>query len=582
MEKENVFRVTATIMLLLVVTIAVIAYLSGQGKIRQDLAQDSSAHSINPPPSMAAAMAAPPISLAERRVGIVYSAASAENFYGEVEYNQLFASIQFHASQAGLSFDLLDESDIVSGLGLQNYSVLVFPHMSHVNRINRNAIVDSLVAARQAGVAMVVSADFLAADETGRYFSDGYSAMETVLGITAHKWRNQLPTKIQVSNSVHPISSAYTAGELLVDYSEFWFAEYIPVANQQTVSLLDLVTRDETFVGALAYELDSRIVHFSNPQVMADHEMLTAAIEWAAYGSRAPVSLLPSRFDNVFLARNDMDQAMYANDLFSTEIPLLQIITDWKERYNFVGSYYLDIGNNPLQGEYTDWAVSGPLYQSYLDLGSEIGTHSWTHPHFTSDLSATELEFEFNQSRQEISENLGINVIGGAVPGNPENMFVIENLNEWFEYFSGRTGGVGIGFPNAIGYLEPQHTMRYFSLNLSPDFTLVSYMGYSSAQAQQIWQQEYDDLTAHAKLPVLQWLWHDYGPTETIESGDYSYEMFDQTLNYAHANGSEFLTLAEYHHRLSTQNSSTIQIASDDQITVQITPATDAPPMQKG
>ena len=37
------------------------------------------------------------------------------------------------------------------------------------------------------------------------------------------------------------------------------------------------------------------------------------------------------------------------------ESALGNILTDWKTKYNFVGSHYLNIGNDPRNGESTDW-----------------------------------------------------------------------------------------------------------------------------------------------------------------------------------------------------------------------------------
>ena len=79
--------------------------------------------------------------------------------------------------------------------------------------------------------------------------------------------------------------------------------------------------------------------------------------------------------------------------------------------------------------------MSGPLYRDYIALGSEIATHSWTHPHETSALTAEQLEFEFKDSAAEISTQVGVPVIGAAVPGMAESLFVVETLNPWFDYY---------------------------------------------------------------------------------------------------------------------------------------------------
>lgn len=515
------------------------------------------------------------VPLQERRVGIVYSEQTAQKFFGEIEYNQLYAAMQHHTVQAGLSFDLLHEEDLLDAESLKQYAALVIPLMSHVTGANKDAIVNSLVEARRSGVAFVASGDFMVSDENDHIFEDGRATMETVLGLFARRYLSAVPTTVKIASSPHSVTDSYQSGEVLVDYVQAWYAEYEVSVDTNPAVLISLESTDDegnvaTYNGAYAFNFDSRMVHFSNPKTMADHDLLTAAIEWAVYGTQAPVTLLPSRHESVFLARNDMDQAMLANELHRTEIPLLPLITDWKERFNFVGSYYIDIGNNPAIGQYTDWSVSGPLYRDYIALGSEIGTHSWTHPYYTRDLNSSELEFEFNQSRREIGDKVGTPVIGGAVPGNPENMHVVENLNQWFEYFSGRSGIVDAGFPNATGYMEPQHQMRYFSLNMSPDFTLIDFLGYTPEQALDIWLEEFDALTSNAKLPVLQWLWHDYGPTTSTEEGSYSVEMFEDTLAYAHENGTEFVTLAGYHRRLDALEHTRTRIALDDEIRVEV------------
>ena len=60
-------------------------------------------------------------------------------------------------------------------------------------------------------------------------------------------------------------------------------------------------------------------------------------------------------------------------------IPILQ---QWKTQYNFVGSYYVNIGDQPptaADPSTTDWAKSLPYYQAIEAMGGEIGTHSYTH-----------------------------------------------------------------------------------------------------------------------------------------------------------------------------------------------------------
>ena len=60
---------------------------------------------------------------------------------------------------------------------------------------------------------------------------------------------------------------------------------------------------------------------------------------------------------------------------------LIPILQQWKQQYNFVGSYYINIGDNPTGADpsTTDWTKSLPYYQAIQAMGGEIGTHSYTH-----------------------------------------------------------------------------------------------------------------------------------------------------------------------------------------------------------
>ena len=60
---------------------------------------------------------------------------------------------------------------------------------------------------------------------------------------------------------------------------------------------------------------------------------------------------------------------------------LLPILQQWNAQYDFTGSYYVNIGDNPTGASEstTDWARSLTYYHAIEALGSEIGTHSYSH-----------------------------------------------------------------------------------------------------------------------------------------------------------------------------------------------------------
>jgi peptidoglycan/xylan/chitin deacetylase (PgdA/CDA1 family) len=508
--------------------------------------------------------------VAERRLAIVHSATSRDRFYDPFAYDQLFASMQGQATHAGFPFDLLNEEGLTDAASLLQYDAIVIPSLQYVKNANRSAIESALLQAQSAGVALVASGELMTYDENGQYISNSNSLTQ-LMGLEVSEYLNEVEAAVKVATNDHPITSPYAVGETVTEYNPFWFASFAPASAEQSTVLLEVEVDGASYPGAQVVERTSRVVHFANEQLMADSQVIWRALQWVVYGDAAPVTLRMSRDDSIFIARNDMDQAMIAAQLNETEIPLLDIIKEWKRDYNFVGSYYIDIGNNPAGGQYTDWAVSAPLYQEYIALGNEIGTHSWTHPHHTSNLTDEELEFEFNQSRQEIGDRLGVPVIGGAVPGNPESLNVVENLNQWFTYFSGRSGEVGSGYPRAIGFMEPQHDMLYFSLNMAPDFTLIDVYNLTPEQATDIWKSEIDGLLTHAQQPILHWLWHDYGPTTSTAAGTYSKEMFADTIAYATSKGTEFVTLANLQSRIRSLKGAIYSVGSGTTIDATVT-----------
>jgi serralysin len=70
-------------------------------------------------PDLAGALNVIPVE--DRRIGILHSSSSAENFYDKFDYNQLFAAMQNQAMQAGLPYDLLTDSELVDGTALSQY-----------------------------------------------------------------------------------------------------------------------------------------------------------------------------------------------------------------------------------------------------------------------------------------------------------------------------------------------------------------------------------------------------------------------------------------------------------------------------
>ena len=76
-------------------------------------------------------------------------------------------------------------------------------------------------------------------------------------------------------------------------------------------------------------------------------------------------------------------------------------------------------------------------------MGNEIGTHSYTHPEDTNVLTPAQIQFEFQQSKQLLEQQLGITIKGAAVPGAPESLATSKLIGQYFSYMSGGYTGVG-------------------------------------------------------------------------------------------------------------------------------------------
>ncbi|HIP52901.1 MAG TPA: polysaccharide deacetylase, partial [Chromatiales bacterium] len=513
---------------------------------------------------------------AGERVGIVYSHPTVARYWDHFSYDQLFMSMQHQTMMAGLPFDLLTEDDLTDAAKLQNYSSLLIPYMQYVTASKAGAIVNSLSQASAAGVGLITAGNFMTHDENGNPLAltpSVYQRLIDLFGVTYSSWGGPVALDVRAADVGHPAMQEYAGGELIHHYDQIWYNAFVPVEGQAANVLATMTSSGVTYNAVLATVKGGRNVHFANEQIMADENIMWGALRWSTFGDQNPVVLKMGRQNNIFIARNDMDQSMFAEELAFSDIPLYDLLVSWKNAYNFVGSYYINIGNDPANGEYTDWSVSGPLYQNYMALGNEIGTHSWTHPDNTSALTPAQLEFEFKGSRDEIGRQLGITVTGAAIPGNPESLAVDRALDPWFDYISGRYGAVGAGYPNAFGWLEPDFNMIYMNMNMLPDFTLINWLKMTPAQAEAEWKAEIDKIMHHASQPIVHWMWHDYGPTQEAALGNYTVSMYTNTIAHAASKNSEFTTLEDLAKRMRALRAANLQVSGGNPVVANVNAA---------
>ncbi|MBO0763811.1 MAG: cadherin domain-containing protein, partial [Hyphomicrobiaceae bacterium] len=542
-----------------------------------------------------------------KKVAIVYSDTTAERYFGDpalpgqhdinlTAYSQLFMAAQNQAAMAGVPYDILTEADLTDLSKLVNYDAIVFPSFQFVNSANVTAIENNLkLLTQNYDTSLIAAGNFMTADQNGTVLpGDAYARMKELFDVApqASGFSGSTSAAITSAGTGFDGVGGYTAGEAIHTYSNTagvgWLAFTDATPGTTPLTVIDNETITGTGAGTYAAVTASSIngdrnVHFSTEALLGDNNQLWQAIQYAVDGTQGPtVGLQMTRGDAIVAARIDMDQAQEASDVTpegggpGIYNALLPILNEWKADYNFVGSYYIDIGNNPPDQQ-TNWAVSGPLYQQILAMGNEIGTHSFTHPEDTNTLTPAQIEFEFNQSQLLIEQQLGIDVTGAAVPGAPEHLATALEILPYFDYITGGYAGVGAGYPGAIGYILPSvQNQVYIAPNATFDFTLNDFRGMTPAQADAFWAQEWASLTAHADAPVVVWPFHDYGPTtwpvDATKQSPYDVSQYTDYIARAAAAGAEFITLDDLASRVeSFDNSSVSYAVSGDVVTADVT-----------
>ena len=519
--------------------------------------------------------ALPPRTDFSKRVGIVFSETSKNLFYNEKAYSQLYMSVQHQAMMAGIPFDLISENELTDIANIVNYDALIFPFFGYVPSAIQDAVHNTLYKAiYDYGIGIITADNWMTNDQAGTQLSgDSYRYMKQLLGISRVDGQGPVELALTAGNADHPAIEGYTNNEHIFHYDQNWYSYYDGVPGQPVTTLAyQTVTGSKpgTYPAMLASETGGRNVHFANFETMGDTNLLWSALQWVVYGNETAVGLKLGRNQSLFIARNDMDQALFNHQIPVVHVPLLNLLEDWKNQYNFVGSYYITLGNDPAVGLGTDWNVSAPLFRDYINLGNEIGTHSLSHPYHTDSLNAVEIELEFNQSMNEILAQLGSTwrnqqIRGGAVPGMPESIATAQEISQYLDYLSGGYSGIGAGYPSAFGYSTPDSTKPYFSPNMYFDFTLIEFgvptgnppvpVPLTAAEAETFWQDQYAGLKAHASQPIIHWPWHDYAATveaDPVTGSGYTVDMFENTIATAFMDNTEFVTTADVAQRIGS------------------------------
>ena len=329
-------------------------------------------------------------------------------------------------------------------------------------------------------VPIITAGNFMTNDQTGAALAgNSYANMNALLNVkldtSGIATYSLTPDATALANH-NPVMAGYTSGELIGGasgqfagttqgyYTNTGYQTFSGVTQPATV-LADInIQGGSSVAGVVQTTTGGTNTVFATTSLLGDSNLLQHAIQNAVFGTTPSLSLDMTRFAGVLSSRNDTEDSQFPEDvkpatgtgIYDQLIPMLQ---QWKQQYNFVGTYFINVGDNanPANNNLTDWAVSAPYYNQILAMGNEIGSHSYTHlinpptvdasgnpvpttvingqtvntwAENTNSLYVTApangsapnwtFAYEFGQGNTLISQNLHIPVAGAAVPGAPK------------------------------------------------------------------------------------------------------------------------------------------------------------------
>ncbi len=192
------------------------------------------------------------------------------------------------------------------------------------------------------------------------------------MGLERYTGGNSGTITVTANDVSNPIMQGYTSGQVIQTYPDEGYAAYQGVGGTTTDVLVNQnVAGVGTLPGVVETTTGGTNVHFATTDLLGDSNLLSRRSRPSRSAQQPGVALHMSRDAGVVAVRMDMDQSQFPADvsptaggagIYDTLIPILQ---QWNQQYDFVGSYYINIGDNPngTDPSTTDWAKSLSYYQ---------------------------------------------------------------------------------------------------------------------------------------------------------------------------------------------------------------------------
>ena len=226
---------------------------------------------------------------ATHRVAIVYSDTSANLYFSQTAYSDLFMAAQNQARMAGVSYDVIDESQLTNINNLIGYDALIFPAMADVNTAQLPAIMSTLTSAvYNYHIGIITSGDFLTNDQTGARAARQLLRQHADPVGSRPVYGRQRGTVTVTANDVsNPIMQGYTAGQVIQTYAN---RRLYRLPGRSGVTADVLVNQNVTGVGTLPGVVETTTggtnVHFATADLLGDSNLLSHAIQSVVLGTQ--------------------------------------------------------------------------------------------------------------------------------------------------------------------------------------------------------------------------------------------------------------------------------------------------------
>ena len=273
---------------------------------------------------------------------------------------------------------------------LIGYDAIIFPSMADVNTAQLPAIMSTLTSAvYNYHIGIITAGDFLTNDQTGAALpGNPYANMETLLGLARYAGGNSGAVTVTANDVTNPIMKGYTAGQVIQTYASEGYTAYQAVGGTATDVLVNQnvyrrghtprrrADHDRRHQRAFRHHGSARRqqpVVERHPERRARHAARchTAYVPRRGRRGRAhghgPVAVPGGRVAGRGRARH----LRHAD----TDPPAVEPAIRF--RWILLHQHWRQPDRRRSVDNELD--VSLPYYKALLAMGSEIGTHSYTH-----------------------------------------------------------------------------------------------------------------------------------------------------------------------------------------------------------